>query len=146
RLVSALALATVLLLLAFAATAGYQARRIARERDVAQAEQRKAEGVVTLLTYLFSASNPRSLPGGGELTMSEFLERAGRTVAENQGLDTNVQARLKHVLVEVYYTRSQFEQARHYLEASLAQLRQANPVDDAAAADVLHDLARLAAR
>jgi serine/threonine-protein kinase len=142
---SALTALSFLLLLILAGTATHQSRRIARERDVARGEQQKAESVIGVLVDLFATSNPREVPGGGDLTVGEFLKRIEGKVIENPGLDPQVHARLKHVLGVAYFERSQYDRARALMEDSLAQFRSTKGDDDPAAAAVFHDLARLAA-
>ncbi|MBM3814680.1 MAG: tetratricopeptide repeat protein [Acidimicrobiia bacterium] len=146
RVASALAALSLLLVIAFAVTAAWQSRRIARERDIARDEQQSAERVVAVLTDLFSVSNPKYLPGGSDLKVSEFLERGEAMVLEHPGLDPDVRARLQHVLGGVYLARSQYPRAKTYLEAALAEFTAARGADDPATVAVLHDLARLAAQ
>ncbi len=145
KIASTLTAVCVLLLAGLAITASYQSRRVARERDLARAEQQKAARVVGLLVEMLAAGNPMNEPQGKELTLGEFLRRTERMVVESRSLDATVQARLKHLLGEAYLARSQFGQARAMLEDALRQTRSVYGEDAEATAAVLHDLARLAA-
>ncbi len=144
KIASALTAVCVLLLAGLAITASYQSRRVARERDLARAEQQKAEKVAGLLVDMLKAANPMNEPRGSEVTVGELLRRTERMVVESRSLDAAVQARVKHLLGEAYLERSQFGQARAMLEDALRQTRSAYGEQAEATAAVLHDLARLA--
>jgi len=144
KIASALTAVCVLLLVGLAITASYQSRRVARERDLARAEQQKAEKVAGLLVEMLKAGNPMNEPQGSEVTVGELLRRTERMVVESRSLDASVQARLKHLLGEAYLERSQFGQARAMLEDALRQTRSVYGEQAEATAAVLHDHARLA--
>src|SRR5262249_42278318 len=145
RLASAITVPSLILVLALGAAVWRQAGRTARERDLARAEQQRADRVVALLVDLFSTANPEMVPGGTDLSIGEFLDRAERSVLDQRDADPRVQARLRHTLGKVFLARSQYPRARSHLEAALALFRQTDGKDDPSTAAVFHDLARLTA-
>jgi serine/threonine-protein kinase len=146
RAASALGLACLLLVAGSAAISTYQSRLVRSERDAARSEHKKSETVVAVLTELLGAASPRQVPGAAEMTASEFLNRAEKLVVESRGMDAEVQARLRHVLGEVYRARSQYERARGHLESAWRQLRAIHGDSHEDAARAARDLARLVAQ
>ena len=145
RLASAVGGVSLLLLLSLTAAIWYQSGHVARQRDAARSEQRRADRVVALLVDLFSSANPEYLPGGRDVTLGEFLSKAEGAIAQQRDADPAVQARLQHTIGKVFLARSQYSQARFHLESALTQLRKIHREDDESAAAVLHDLAKLTA-
>ena len=144
RLATAVGCIAVLVVLVLTATIWRQAGHLAGERDVARAEQLRADHVVSLLVDLFSTANPEHRPGGGDIMLGEFLNNAENAILQQRGLDPGVQARLRHTIGKVFLARSQYRQARTHLEAALFELRKVKGESDPAVAEAFHDLAKLA--
>ena len=123
------ALAFVLLLAGYAATATSQAREIAQERDRAERaarearrEARKAERVTEFVVSVFEVADPGG-PRGGRVTAQELLERGVQRVGEELGEEPEVEAKLMEVIGRVYRSLSMYEEATPLLEQALAQRR-----------------------
>jgi eukaryotic-like serine/threonine-protein kinase len=145
RIPSALAIATMALLLGLIGTALVQSARAARERDLANSERRKSDKVVELMLELFASANPMNTSRGSKLTVGEFLLQSQRAVMENRNLDPAVQVRLKQVFGNAQFSRSKFDEAGALLQDALRQSVAVHGETDPATAAIRHDLALLSA-
>jgi eukaryotic-like serine/threonine-protein kinase len=107
----------LLTLVAFAGTMAVQSARIARERDRAVvAEQRArteaatAQEVSEFLTGLFRVSDPGEARGNS-ITAREMLDRGATRITTELQQRPEVQARLMHVMAEVYKSLGLYSQA-----------------------------------
>ncbi len=108
----------VVLLTAFAASTAFQARRIARERDRANAEAAAARQVSGFLTSMFQLADP-SEARGNSITAREVLDRAAREVQTALAQQPELQARMTATLGEVYEGLGLYPQAGALAQASL---------------------------
>lgn len=137
-----------LLLLAFGAVSLIQASRIraqasiiTQERDTAQHEAEKAQEIVDLLVGLFESANPNNVPGGDTLRVSEFLQNgAGEVLNSLQGRP-EIQARMKHVIGEMYFAQGDYERALALFEDGHAQQDSLKGPGDLGTLAILQDLA-----
>jgi tetratricopeptide (TPR) repeat protein len=89
--------------LAFSGVIAYYTHQLQLERDAALAQQRKAETVVEFLTNLFFEADPdNSL--GEDVTARQILETGRATIDFDLADQPELQATMKRVLGEVYYT------------------------------------------
>ena len=112
----------VLLLSAFAVTTALQARRVARERDRANAEAAAAERVTAFLTSMFQVSDP-SEARGNTITAREVLDRAAAEVRTALPQQPELQARMMATLAEVYTGLGLYRQAHSLAETALETRR-----------------------
>jgi len=139
--VAAVAL-SIVTLIGFSAVTAVQARHVARERDRAQLAEQKAGQVVELLVDLFRTSDPQEVPGGDQTTVAEFLEDGEHDV-EELGDQSEVQAKMWHVLGRIHLNRSRFDRAQDLLSRALAQQIEISGGDDPLTDEIYNDLARL---
>ncbi len=118
-----------------------QSQQVAAERDRAVAETAKAERVVGVLTDLFQQSNPRVVPGGDTLRVSDFVAQIEETISEMTD-QPEVQARMWEVLAAIHEARTNLPQARDFFERALSSY-QSNDGHAIDAARVQHSLAQL---
>ena len=145
RIACTLAALSLLLLVALTAALSYQSHRIARERDLARTQQKRTERLAGFLINLMLASTPRQLSDGRVLTVAGILRRSERSLYEAQGLDAETPAAYHHMVGRTQLARGQCGPARQRLDTALAEYRSGPERDEAAMADVQHDMARLAA-
>jgi serine/threonine-protein kinase len=120
------------LLLALAATL-WQGRQVTLERDRAERERAAAEDVVGMLTDLFKRADPRVVPGGDTVRVSELLDEAERRV-DALGGQPGRQARVFRVLGTVQAARGQYDKAERLLRRAWEWERsQSGPVTPNAA-------------
>ncbi|HMV33278.1 MAG TPA: serine/threonine-protein kinase, partial [Gemmatimonadales bacterium] len=107
-----------------------QARRVAAERDHAVRAQVAAEEVLAFLTRLFEQSDPRVVPGGDTLRVTEFLARAE---AEAAGLADQParQMQVLRTLGQVRLSRGDYAAAESLLTVARALAVTALGPDDA---------------
>ncbi|HEY1909007.1 MAG TPA: serine/threonine-protein kinase [Myxococcaceae bacterium] len=111
----------VLLLSAFAVTTAVQARRVARERDRANAEAAAAQRVSAFLTSMFQVSDP-SESRGNTITAREVLDRAAADVRSALAQQPELQARMMATLAQVYRGLGLYPQS-HALDESALDIR-----------------------
>ncbi|HTS61030.1 MAG TPA: serine/threonine-protein kinase [Candidatus Acidoferrales bacterium] len=147
RIASAVAFVSALLILALTVMVCAQSVLVTRERDLARAEQQRAESAVSQLVDLISSANPEYRPGGNDITLGQFLKTAEASLLRNQHTDPGVRARLSHALGRAYLARTQYREAQVHLEAALTQFREIEGArgEGPYTAAVRHDLARLVA-
>jgi len=117
------------LLIAFAASTAVQARRIARERDRANAEAARAgreaaaaRRVSEFLTSMFKVSEPGEARGN-TITAREVLDRGAVEIETGLGQDPQLRARMQATMGEVYDGLGLYDRARALLERSLETRR-----------------------
>jgi serine/threonine-protein kinase len=127
-------------LLAATVLSTWQARRAARERDRASAEQAQAERLLQTLVELFETANPTVGEGGENVPIGEFLSRAEIKVDELAG-QPEVHARMLHVLGEIHRTRGDPRRALGFFERAYELQREMAGELDPTTAAVFHSLA-----
>jgi serine/threonine-protein kinase len=119
----ATAAAFVLLLLSFSVVTLLQARTVARQRDLAQAERDKAEQVAQMLIDLFKGSDPTGARGGG-ITAREILDEGAEKIRRELQDQPETQARMLSIIGQVYRSLGLYDRARSALEDAVARYRQ----------------------
>jgi len=109
----------VLVLVGFATSMAVQARRIARERDVASLERAKAEQVSDFMVELFQVSDP-SESRGNSITAREILDEGAARVADELTDQPEIQASMMNVMGEVYKSLGLYAEAATLLDSTLA--------------------------
>jgi serine/threonine-protein kinase len=115
-------------LLAFGVVATVQARRIARERDRARAEEAKSTRALDVLVGLFKLSDPRTVPGGDTLRIGDVLRVAEDKIDEIED-QPEIQARLWEALADIHASRSEMRLQSGALERAIAAAHRAGAVD-----------------
>jgi len=123
----AFAAIVAVLLVGVSVTTALQARRIAVERDRANAEARTARRVSELLVGLFEASNPTEAQGE-DVTARELLDRGARRV-EELAEEPDTQASLSETIGRVYLTLGLFDKARPHFDRAVAHHRKSGDED-----------------
>ena len=123
------AAALLLLLITFAVVMAVQSQRIARERDRANMEARRANHeaaaarqVADFLASLFKVSDP-SEARGATLTAREILDKGSRDIDKTLAKQPEVKARLQSTIAAVYTSLGLYDEARPHLEAAAATQR-----------------------
>lgn len=114
----AVAAVIMLLLVGYAATITWHSQRTQAALDRAQEEAQKSEQVTEFLVDLFRANDP-SKARGETLTARELLERGVERVKRLED-QPEIQAEMFDVVGQVYGRLGQYEDARGFLERSLA--------------------------
>jgi eukaryotic-like serine/threonine-protein kinase len=104
------AVAAVILLVAFAATMALQARRIAKERDRANREADASERVTDFMTRMFKVSDPGQARGNS-ITAREILDKASNEIDPGLANDPQLQAHMMNVMGTVYENLGLFARA-----------------------------------
>jgi len=105
---------------AFAILTAYYTSQLARERDIAVDEQRKATEVVDFVTGLFAVADP-SESRGAEVTARELLAAGAERIGTELADQPTVRATMQRVLGEVYYSLGSRERAYELLTEALEQ-------------------------
>ena len=117
------------LLLAFAGTATWQAKRTSKERDAALAAREDADQAVSMLVDLFRVANPQVVPGGDTLRVGDLI-----ALAEEQldGTDESprIQATLWKTLAAVHGVRSRYPEQKVALSKALQAAERAGLSDE----------------
>lgn len=92
--------------------------RLAEERDLAQAESRKATEVANFLTELFSASDPSDVDSTG-LTARELLDRGAQRIDGDLADEPVLRADLLHVLGDVHKRLGLYDRSLELLERAV---------------------------
>jgi len=128
----------MLLVLAFAAAMGLQARRIARERDRANIERDRANAerdranvqrdranqIAEFMTRMFTVSDP-SEARGNTVTAREILDKASKEIETGLAKQPDLRAYMMDVMTEVYLNLGLFSKARALVSRSLEITRAA---------------------
>ncbi len=108
-------------LLLLAVVAGYTLS-LARERDAARRQAKRAQEVVSFLGSLFSAADPNRSTGA-KLSAEELLERGGARAARELVDQPDLAATMLHIIGGVETQLGLYAQARPHLEQALALRR-----------------------
>ncbi|HTJ24129.1 MAG TPA: tetratricopeptide repeat protein [Gemmatimonadaceae bacterium] len=124
-----------------AGVAMWQARRAARERDLAAAASRESQAVTSFVMGLFNASDP-TVARGDPLSAVELVRRA---VARADLLDAEplAHARMLEVTARLYQSLGRYTEAFAILQRAIAirrALRPGNPAELAAALGQMSEL------
>jgi non-specific serine/threonine protein kinase/serine/threonine-protein kinase len=114
----AAAASAVVLLIAFAATMAFQARRIAAERDRASRQAEAAQRIANFMKGMFIVSDP-SQARGNSITARQLLDGASKEVDAGLAKDPETQAQLMDVMGEVYESLGLYPQAQPLFEHAL---------------------------
>jgi serine/threonine protein kinase/tetratricopeptide (TPR) repeat protein len=128
-------------LVAFAATMAYQARRIAQERDRANLEAGTAKEISDFLIDLFSVSDPGE-SRGNTVTARELLDKGAGRIDSTLTDRPRVQARLMDTMGRVYRTLGLYDRADALLVDAI-RIRRGLPGEDEALATSLFNRAEL---
>jgi non-specific serine/threonine protein kinase/serine/threonine-protein kinase len=115
------AIATLLLLIGFAATMTLQARRIAAERDRANREAETSKQVSKFMTDMFKVSDPGEARGNS-IKAREILDKAAREIHSGLSKNPEVQAQMMQAMGRVYGNLGLYPQAKS-LFASAVEIR-----------------------
>lgn len=126
---------TFVLLATFAGTMAVQARRIARERD-------RAEAVTTFLSGLFTSADPASTRGD-TVTVRDLLDRGAERVRAELNAQPAVQATLMETIGEVYANLGLYQPAVSLLEDAVTLRRSGGARSDRALGRSLRLLAMI---
>ncbi|MFL6576515.1 MAG: tetratricopeptide repeat protein, partial [Povalibacter sp.] len=132
--------AFVVFLISFAVVMSIQRQRIVQERDRATQEGERAERVSDFMLRVFTAADPFE-NSGKQMTASELLEQAARTIQGELGQQPEVRARLLEAIGRAYRRQGQSGRAVTFLEESLRVRRRANLPEDAQTGQVFSELA-----
>jgi len=123
--------ALIVLLVAFAGTMGLQARRIARERDRANAERDRANlqrdranRISEFMIRMFTVSDP-SEARGNTVTAREILDKATREIETGLAAQPELRNLLMDHIGEVYVNLGLFAEARALVTRALEITRRA---------------------
>ncbi|MFL6547686.1 MAG: protein kinase domain-containing protein [Povalibacter sp.] len=132
--------AFIVFLISFAVVMSIQRQRIVQERDRATQEGERAERVSDFMLRVFTAADPFE-NSGKQMTASELLEQAARTIQGELGQQPEVRARLLEAIGRAYRRQGQSGRAVTFLEESLRVRRRANLPEDAQTGQVFSELA-----
>jgi tetratricopeptide (TPR) repeat protein len=105
------AVAALLLLIGFAATMAFQARRIAAERDRANREAETSKRVSQFMTDMFKVSDPGEARGNN-IKAREILDKAAKEIHSGLSKSPEVQAEMMHAMGRVYENLGLYQQAK----------------------------------
>jgi serine/threonine-protein kinase len=111
-----IAAAAVFILIAF--LTGFYTVRLTAERNLARNEAVVSLQVTEFLMSLFEVSNPGQ-SRGETITARELLERGSSRIEAELSGQPEVQARLMHVLGEVYYTLGMYDYSKELTQKAL---------------------------
>jgi serine/threonine-protein kinase len=114
----AVAAAFALLLVGSALSSSLQARRFARERDRALAEEARAERVTDFVTELFRAADPNEI-GGEDVTALELLDAGTARALQELSGDPRAQAEVLGTIGAMYNRRGLWTRAAPVLERAV---------------------------
>jgi serine/threonine protein kinase/tetratricopeptide (TPR) repeat protein len=148
----ALAASFVILLVGFSITVYVQSQRIARERDVAQAERQRAESerervqaVQDFLLGLFRRADPWSPDGprGAEITARQMLDSGAARITRELQQKPDLQATMLDTIGSAYLGLQLPDQAQPLIERGLDVRRELYGDDSADVASSLYNLNRV---
>jgi non-specific serine/threonine protein kinase/serine/threonine-protein kinase len=137
----AAALAAVIVLVTFAGFAAVQARRIARERDRANAEAATSQQMTEFLAGLFRETDP-TRARGRTVTARDVLDKGASELEKLQDRP-DVQTRLQTTIGSVYTGLGAYGAAQPLLERSVATRRQVFGSDHPQTLSAINELANL---
>ena len=138
------AAAVVVSLAVFAGVSAWQARVLAEQRRVAQADRDTSEQVVRVLIDLFETTNPSVRPDGDRMPVGDFLSGAEARSLERLRETPTVRARLQQVFGLIHKSRGQYNAAREALGEALAEQRRLRGPDHPEALESLQALGEVA--
>lgn len=119
------------LLVAFAGTMGLQARRVARERDRANAERDRANlqrdranRIAKFMTSIFTVSDP-SEARGNAVTAREILDKATKEIEAGLSREPELRSLMMDTMGEVYVNLGLYDESRALVSRSLEVTRAA---------------------
>ncbi len=119
--------------------------RIFREREVARAEQRKAERVTSFLVESFQLADP--LWSSGEtVTVREVLDSAAQRLQTDLLDEPELRATMMHTIGTVYSNLNLYDQAEPHLASSLEIRRRALGLENLEVIESLEQWARMKLR
>ena len=129
----------VALILAFGVTMSIQRERIAEERDRATQESDRAERVSEFMLGVFAAAEPFTSEGR-EITATELLDQAARSIQADLAEQPEVRARLMESIGKAYRRQGQPERAVVHFEESLLIRERAQLPRDAQTGSILTEM------
>jgi tetratricopeptide (TPR) repeat protein len=117
------------LIVAFAATSAWQARRVAHERDNAVAERQDAEAAIAMLVDVFRVADPQTTPGGDTLRVKDLV-RIAESRIESTRDHPRIEAKLWQTMAAIRGARSHYDEQRHALDRALADAERAGLTDE----------------
>ncbi len=130
----------VLLLLAFSSITAWQAKRVAEERDRAQAEAAKAQEIKTFLLSLFESADP-TREARDSLLVREVLDDGAARIENELAGQPEVQGEAMGAVAQAYYSLGRSEDAVRLQRHALDRLQAVLPVDDPAVQNARYGLA-----
>ena len=130
----------MLVIVAFAVAMSIQNQRIAAERDKAANESKSAQAVSEFMLNVFSAAEPYNAQGR-EISAREVLEKSGRTVRADRGMNPEVRARLLASIGRAFRRSGDPERSLSYLEDAVHLRRQMPDGGGLPAAEDMSELA-----
>ncbi len=130
---------------ALALLAVVAAFRIVREREVARAEQRRAESVTGFLVESFRLADPQ-WSSGETVTVREALDSAAQRLHTDLLDDPELRATMMHTIGTVYANLNLYDQAEPHLAGALEIRRRIFGPDARTAAESLEAWARMKLR
>jgi serine/threonine protein kinase/Tfp pilus assembly protein PilF len=116
--------------------------RARRAEDAARIEAQTAQQVSEFMVDLFEVSDPGEARGN-EVTAREILDQGAEQIDEELSDQPVVQARLMHVMGEVYQKLGLYPESASLLEGALDTRRELYPGGDSALAASINQLAEL---
>ena len=132
----------VVLLLIFAVSMAFQARRVAEERDQARRQRDRAEQVVGFLEQIFDVSDPFS-PDGEVITAREILERGAERIGSELAGEPETRATLMNSIGRVYAGLGLYDRAEPLVREALKTRIELLPGDDPLVAESRETLGSL---
>ncbi|HEY5809300.1 MAG TPA: serine/threonine-protein kinase [Povalibacter sp.] len=132
--------AFVVFLISFAVVMSVQRQHIAEERDRATQESERAERVSNFMLRVFTAADPFE-NSGKQMTASELLDQAARSIRSELDEQPEVRARLLEAIGRAYRRQDKPDLAVSYLEESLRIRRQAGLPEGSLTGQVYSELA-----
>ncbi|HTE42439.1 MAG TPA: serine/threonine-protein kinase [Steroidobacteraceae bacterium] len=130
------------LLVGFSVSTYIQSKRIATERDVANAQRARAEQVATFLTDSFRLADPVQARGK-EITAREILDTGANRITKELHDQPALQAELLDTIGGVYLSLGNYEEAEPLVQQGLALRRDLTPGGSADMARSLLSLNRV---
>jgi tetratricopeptide (TPR) repeat protein len=124
RIPAAFAATLLALLVAFAATMAFQARRIAQERDNAEEEATKAVAIQQFLQNTITSADPWK-QGNRDVTIVEALDNAAAEIEGSFAEQPLIEAAVRESIGTSYRSLGRYDEAEKQLRAAL-DLRIAN--------------------
>lgn len=141
RAESVAGLAILISVLGGAGVSVWQARRAARQRDLAEVASRESQAVTSFVIGLFEVNDPAGARGD-TLTAGQLVERAAARAALLRGQPV-AEARMLEITARLYRSLGQYAKAIATLEQAIAIRRSLPSGDQMELAAALDEMARL---